>query len=44
LFEYADQPGYAVVAVNGQGVTARVYSGITGQLWRTLALTELLGT
>ena len=42
-FEYADLPGYAVVAVNGPRVTARIYSGITRQLWRTLELTELLG-
>jgi hypothetical protein len=43
-FEYADLPGYAVVTVNGQRVTARIYSGITRQLWRTLELTELLGS
>ena len=41
-FEYADLPGYAVVTVNGPKVTARIYSGITRQLWRTLELTELL--
>lgn len=41
-FEYADLPGYAVVAVNGPRLTARVYSGITRRLWRTLELSELL--
>jgi hypothetical protein len=41
-FEYADLPGYAVVAVNGPRVTARVYSGITRRLWRTLELSGLL--
>ena len=41
-FEYADLPGYVVVAVNGRRVTARIYSGITRRLWRTLELSELL--
>jgi hypothetical protein len=41
-FEYADLPGYAVVAVDGRGVTATIYSGITRQPWRTLELSKLL--
>jgi hypothetical protein len=41
-FEYADLPGYAVVAVNGPAVTARIYSGVTRRLWHTLELSNLL--
>jgi len=41
-FEYADLPGYAMVSVNGPAVTARVYSGVTRQLWHTLELSQLL--
>ena len=37
-FEYADLPGYAVVRVEGDRVTARIYSGITRDLWRTVEL------
>lgn len=41
-FQYADLPGYAVVQVNGPQVTASIYSGIGRQVWRTLALSEIL--
>ena len=40
-FEYADLPGYAVVTVNGPAVTAKIYAGVTRQLWRTLKLSKL---
>jgi hypothetical protein len=39
-FEYADLPGYAVIAVNGPKVTARIYSGTSRQIWRTLELAD----
>ena len=41
-FQYADLPGYAVVSVNGAHVSAKIYSGVTRQLWRALKLTEML--
>jgi len=41
-FEYADLPGYAVVTVDGARVTARIFSGVGRELWRTVGLTELL--
>lgn len=37
-FDYADLPGYAVVTVKGSHVTARIYSGFSRQLWRTVDL------
>ena len=37
-FEYADLPGYAVVSVAGDRVTARIYSGVGRELWRTVEL------
>ena len=37
-FEYADLPGYAVVQVAGDRVTARIYSGVGRELWRTVEL------
>lgn len=40
-FEYADLPGYAVVAVEGPQVTVRMYAGATRELWRTVNLTAL---
>jgi hypothetical protein len=43
-FQYADLPGYAAVEVNGPQVTARIYSGVGRQVWRTLALSELLAS
>jgi hypothetical protein len=43
-FQYADLPGYATVEVNGPQVTARIYSGVGRQVWRTLALSELLAS
>ncbi|MBI3881785.1 MAG: metallophosphoesterase [Verrucomicrobia bacterium] len=41
-FEYADLPGYAVVTVSGANVTARIYSGVSRELWRTVDLRKLL--
>jgi hypothetical protein len=40
-FEYADLPGYAVVTVNGEDVTVKMYAGATRELWRTTNLTAL---
>ena len=37
-FEYADLPGYAVVTVAGDRVTARIFSGVGRELWRTIEL------
>jgi hypothetical protein len=37
-FEYADLPGYAVVRVDGERVTARIFSGVGRELWRTVEL------
>jgi 3',5'-cyclic AMP phosphodiesterase CpdA len=42
-FEYVDLPGYAVVTVDGARVTAKMYSGTTRNVWRTVDLTALLG-
>lgn len=41
-FQYADLPGYAVLQVNGAQVTARIYSGVGREVWRSLKLSELL--
>ncbi len=41
-FEYADLPGYAVVTVKRSQVTAKIYSDISREVWRTLELSELL--
>lgn len=41
-FEYADLPGYAVLAINGADVTAQLYSGATRDVWKTHKLSELL--
>jgi len=43
-FDYADLPGYAVVTVNGSNVEAKIFSGASGQLWRTLQLSTLLAS
>lgn len=40
-FEYADLPGYAVVAVDGARVTAQMYAGTGTELWRTTDLSAL---
>jgi hypothetical protein len=37
-FDYADLPGYALVTVDGPRVTARVFSGVGRELWRTVEL------
>jgi 3',5'-cyclic AMP phosphodiesterase CpdA len=41
-FDYADLPGYAVVTVNGAEVSAKIFSGVGRELWRTVAMTKLL--
>jgi hypothetical protein len=41
-FEYADLPGHTVVKVQGDRVTAEIYTGITRQLFRTVNLTAEL--
>jgi hypothetical protein len=41
-FEYADLPGYAVLTLDGPRVTARIYPGLSHQVWRTLLLSDLL--
>ncbi|MDO8540032.1 MAG: metallophosphoesterase [Opitutaceae bacterium] len=40
-FEYADLPGYAVVSIDGPRVVAKMFSGATRELWRTVDLTAL---
>lgn len=40
-FDYADLPGYAVVAVAGPQVTLRMHAGATRELWRTVDLAAL---
>jgi UDP-2,3-diacylglucosamine pyrophosphatase LpxH len=42
-FEYADLPGYAVVDVTPSRVTARIFAGVSRELWRTVDLTGLMG-
>jgi hypothetical protein len=37
-FQYADLPGYAVVTVTADRVTAKIFSGTSRQLWRTVEL------
>jgi hypothetical protein len=41
-FEYADLPGYAVVTVEAEQVAARVFSGVSRQLWRTVDLSKTM--
>jgi 3',5'-cyclic AMP phosphodiesterase CpdA len=41
-FEYADLPGYAVLTVAGNEVSAKIYSTVTRKAWRTLDLTKLM--
>jgi hypothetical protein len=41
-FEYADLPGHAVISLNGNQVTAEMYSGVTRQLWRRVDLSKAL--
>lgn len=37
-FEYADLPAYAVLTVDGSRVNAKVFSGFSRQVWRSLDL------
>jgi hypothetical protein len=41
-FEYADAPGYAVLTVRDESVSAAVHVGLAPGPWRTLDLTALL--
>ncbi|HEY1172954.1 MAG TPA: metallophosphoesterase [Verrucomicrobiae bacterium] len=41
-FEYADLPGHTVISINGPQVTAKIHTGLTREVWRTVDLTELL--
>ena len=41
-FDYADLPGYAVLTVRGATVEARIYSGVSREVWRTVDLPALL--
>lgn len=40
-FQYADVPGYAMVSVQGNEVTAEIYAGADGVPWRWLELSAL---
>ncbi|MDR3405759.1 MAG: metallophosphoesterase [Chthoniobacter sp.] len=42
-FEYADLPGYAVLDVTPERVTARIFAGVSRELWRTVDLTAMMG-
>jgi hypothetical protein len=42
-FEYSDLPGYAVLDVTPTRVTARIFAGVSRELWRTVDLTGLMG-
>ena len=37
-FEYADLPGYSVVTVNQERITAKVFAGVGGAVWKTVEL------
>lgn len=37
-FQYADLPGHAVITIEGANVTAKMYSGTSRELWRTVKL------
>jgi hypothetical protein len=41
-FTYADLPGHAVISVDGAGVTARMYSGVSRQLWKEVDLVQAM--
>jgi len=41
-FEYADAPGYAVIIVEKERVTAQIYSALGKNLWKTRDLSALL--
>lgn len=42
-FDYSDLPGYAVLSVNGDNVEAKIYSGVSRKVWRTIDISALLG-
>ncbi|MEO6244207.1 MAG: metallophosphoesterase [Opitutaceae bacterium] len=41
-FDYADLPGYAVVTIDGPRVTAKMFSGVSREVWRSVDLSALL--
>jgi UDP-2,3-diacylglucosamine pyrophosphatase LpxH len=41
-FEYADLPGYALINVRPDVVEAKIYTGVTQNLWRTVNLSASL--
>ncbi len=41
-FEYADLPGHAVVTVDGDQVTAQMFSGVSRKVWRTVNLSSIM--
>lgn len=41
-FEYADAPGYAIIHVRPNEVTADLYTGVGKRLWKSRGLTDLL--
>jgi len=41
-FEYTDFPGYAVLSVNKNKVEAKIYSGTTQNVWKTIDISALL--
>ncbi len=41
-FEYADAPGYALLTVGEESVTAAIHAGLDSKPWKTLDLTKLL--
>jgi len=43
-FEYANLPGHTVININGPQVTAKLHTGLTREVWRTVDLTGLLKT
>jgi hypothetical protein len=41
-FEYADLPGHAVVTISADRVTAKIFSGVSRQLWKTVDLSKIM--
>jgi 3',5'-cyclic AMP phosphodiesterase CpdA len=41
-FEYANLPGHTVISIDGPNVTAKVCSGLTREIWKTVSLSDLL--
>jgi hypothetical protein len=41
-FAYADLPGHAVISVDGARVAAKIYSGVSRQLWKEVDLVKAM--